>query len=263
MKSLIPVLALVLLVPALAPAASAASGPSPFQPMVCTYEIIESVAVCVSRDTSGRVCATVFLGPSATTRCLDPRAFDTSPVCFTTTSGAEACVGLYGDYLCVNGQWSYHSFEECVYVGGDLASFGLSAKLVCYITQADCVGYLACVYATKATPKVCVPDPCYTTSCWRADAAGLAKCVVIVPEGGDMGEKVCYDPRAECKLWYERTTFIGTTTICLVPPGGEDASSSDAPCMDRYWERSVGPVRVVSRSSCEYQVYVNDEPVLQ
>ena len=56
----------LLLVPALLLAAApvAAAGAAP----VCTYDLIESVAVCVG---PGR-CVTVFLGPSATTECAPP-----------------------------------------------------------------------------------------------------------------------------------------------------------------------------------------------
>jgi len=35
-------------------------------------------------------------------------------------------------------------------------------------------------------------------------------------------------------------------------------SAPSAECMDRYWEADVGPVTVVSRDSCSYEVYFND-----
>jgi hypothetical protein len=130
-------------------------------------------------------------------------------------------------------------------------------KLYCRVGERECAGYLVCVYETKVSERICVVDPCDDTQCLASASAG-PRCVVIVPEGGDMGEKVCVDPRAECKVWYERTTFIGTWTICLVPPGstGGPETSAQPMCMDRYWEVDLGAVRVVSPDSCTYHVYV-------
>ena len=101
-------------------------------------------------------------------------------------------------------------------------------KPYCRIGEPECAGYLVCVYETTYTTEVCVRDPCDDTQCTFAASSAWPKCVVIVPEGGDMGEKVCVDPKAECKAWYQRTTFIGTWTVCLVPPGSDGGPDPDA-----------------------------------
>ncbi len=70
-----------------------------------------------------------------------------------------------------------------------------------------------------------------------AAAAGsdsVLKCVVIVEEGGDMGERVCFD-EPDCLVAYYRTTFIGGDRYCLVPrPVGattRDASTGAERCV--------------------------------
>lgn len=263
MKSWLPIAMLALVLPALAPAASAAT--SEAAPNVCTYDIIESVAVCVTRDSAGRTCVIVYVGPSTPVyRCANPSNLvdAVNPCVRTVLVDAGACVSASRDEVCVDGHWGHYPFGECVYVGPD-AQAASAVDPICKVGDADCSGYLVCVWETRYTTDVCVRDPCDDTACWRAE--GVARCVVIVPEGGDMGEKVCWDLQAECKVWYQRTTFIGTWTICLVPPGRDGGASAERapyPCMDRYWETSAGPVRVVSRSSCEYQVYYNDQPIL-
>ena len=249
---------LALLAPAaLVPSANAAEA----APMVCTYDLIESVAVCAGTDPEGRVCVIVYVGPSTpVNRCVDPRqAIGVDGPCVEPDLvDVGACVTYPKNYVCVEGHWGHYPVGECVYIGPKSAS--ASVKTYCRIGEEECVGYLACVYETKATPRVCVPDPCYTTSCWRAGAASAEECIVIVPEGGDMGEKVCVDPEGECQLYYQRTTFIGTTYVCIIPFGGGDllgdATSKDAPypCADRYWSADLVVARVVSRSSCEYEV---------
>jgi hypothetical protein len=255
LKTWIPLAVLALLLSAIAPTASAASE----APDLCTDDVLEAVAVCVTRAPDGRTCVIAYVGTSApVNRCASPRQVTDAvrPCAEFATVPAGVCVSTPQDYVCVTGHWGHYPIEECVYVGPASAS-AVSVKLYCVVTQPECVGYLACVYATKATPKVCVPDPCYTTSCWSASAGN---CVVIVPEGGDMGEKVCWDLSADCKVWYERTTFLGTTRVCLVgSDGGGATQAMGVECMDRYWEQDVVVGRVVSRSSCEYEVCFYDE----
>lgn len=252
LKPVIPLAALALLV-ASVPAANAASAP----PSVCTYDLIESVGACVTRDSTGRTCVIVYVGPSTPVyRCANPdQILDIFSLCAElAVYDAGACVTFPEDHVCVDGHWGHYPVGECVQVGPIQAS---SVKAYCVITQRECVGYLACVYATAATPKVCVPDPCYTTACWTVD---VLDCVVIVPEGGDMGEKLCWDLSADCKVWYERTTFLGTTRICLVGHDGSGGVSSTmgVECMDRYWVHDNGAFRIESRSTCQYDVCVYD-----
>lgn len=256
-------LAALLLLPALAPPAGAAAEADAVGPDVCTYDIIESIAVCLTRDSAGRVCFILYVGPSTPVhRCVDPRVLDAvAPCAEGKIVDVGVCVTRTSDAVCVSGHWGHYPFQECVDLRVNNAA-DASVKLYCRVGEPDCVGYLACVYETKHTRRVCIPDPCYTTSCWRADAAGpgIPDCVVIVPEGGDMGEKVCHDLDGACKVYYQRTTFLGTWTFCLVPPGGGDGGSSatetagPARCLDVYWERDVVVGRIVSRSSCEYEL---------
>lgn len=118
-----------------APAADATAGP------ICTYDLIESVAVCVG---PGR-CVTVFLGPSARTVCAPPVCTTSliesvgvcedpatgcihvwtgpadHPVCTraTATEASPICATWDPTYVCIEppcvyGSFGYLPFRECL-----------------------------------------------------------------------------------------------------------------------------------------------------
>lgn len=204
MKVPLSLAVLAMLLPAaLVPTATATAAP----PMVCTYDLIESIAVCVGTDSQGRACVVLYVGPSTpVNRCLDPRqVIEVFDLCAEPAAyDVGVCVTTPDDYVCVTGHWGHYPFEECVYVGASTQASAVDVKAYCRVGEPECVGYLACVYETKATPRVCVPDPCYTTHCWSADAEST-----------------------------------------LVAPSR---------CLDRYWAADIVVGRIVSRSSCEYEV---------
>lgn len=257
MRTWIPIATLLLVaLPSLLPAAAGASeaAPETAAPMVCTYDVVESIAACAGRDDLGRVCVIVFVGPSTpVNRCVDPNVL--VPCLRFALVPLTVCYEVEEDRVCVRGTYDGRPFGRCVVLPATTTEAAAAPDApYCRIGQDECVGYLFCWYATDT----CVNDPCYTTACWRAGPPRIPECVVIVPEGGDMGEKVCHDLDGACKVYYERITFVGTWRVCLVPPGGVDGGSSTAasppPCMDRYWERDIVVGKIVSRSSCEYEV---------
>lgn len=251
MRSWIPIATLLLVtLPALLPAAGAATTASAEGPWVCTYDVVESIAVCAGRDDAGRVCVIVFVGPGTpVNECADPSVI-ASCLRFALVP-LTVCYDVEEDRVCVSGTLGGRPFSRCVVLPATATE--ASAAPFCRVGMPECRGYLFCLYATDT----CIPDPCYMTACWRAGTPHVPECVVLVPEGDDMGEKVCHDLKAECKVYYERTTFLGTWRVCLVPPGGDGATATSAtppPCMERYWERDVVVGKIVSRSTCEYDV---------
>lgn len=71
-------------------------------------------------------------------------------------------------------------------------------------------------------------------------------CTVIHPECGEY--LVCLYPTEPDACVYDPCARVQ----CL--RAGAGGPATPPPCMDRYWETGVGPVRIVSRSSCEYEV---------
>ena len=49
-----------------------------------------------------------------------------------------------------------------------------------------------------------------------AQATSAANCVTVIPEGGDIGEKLCFN-EPDCLVAWYRTTFIGSERRCVVP----------------------------------------------
>lgn len=106
---------------------SASAGP------VCTYDVVEAVAVCVGPGP----CATVFLGPSATTRCVPGEVCTTGlvesvgacvgngcVVVYVGPSATPVCIAVAAPPRCLPGElacWSVRDGTACVtYRTGDL-----------------------------------------------------------------------------------------------------------------------------------------------
>lgn len=163
--------------------------------------------------------------------------------------------------------------------------------VVCYTPDDLCVGDPCLIYCAGAAPEakchtlysgpfsrgdLCVDasDPkcaLYTETWWFDEYE--KRCYLLpdgtLPTSGCMhtltgygwDSYTCYDAfgPTDCKVWTEtywsETGWSGRQ--CFQPLGNPTAQ-----CYDVYSEREVGPVKVVQRSSCHYEVYLFGEPLL-
>ena len=198
-------------------------------------------------------------------------AASAKPYC---TYGEPGCDGLVCTY----------DPEACV---GDPCWFACAAAA----PEVECVPLYSgpfssgevCVDASQA-PKCGVYVETYymgetTRTCYGVgvSAAGSAapSCSPLV-HGYGWDSYLCHDVKGApfCAVWTEtRWWESGTVSkTCIpnlptdVPPGAGDVLETGAAgpeCYEIHSERTVGPVTIVQRSSCEYEVYWNGEPLLQ
>lgn len=103
-------------------------------------------------------------------------------------------------------------------------------------------------------------------------AAGLSGCEHLLT-GYGWDSYLCYDTKAPatCMLWTETVwSEGGASKSCFpnlptdVPPGADDVlRPADVECYDIYSQHHVGPVTITQRSSCDYEVTWDGEPLLQ
>lgn len=102
-----------------------------------------------------------------------------------------------------------------------------------------------------------IVDACTSATGW---CEGLA-CVTVsrqVPVCVDRPSLACVKDPSLCIVPVCETLHCPYATL------GAETVSAPGPCMERYWERQVTEdVKIVSRSSCEYDVYYKDRPLLQ
>lgn len=126
---------------------------------------------------------------------------------------------------------------------------------VCIEGNSPCSGgKLVCV--TKGTSALaCVPDPCYTTACFAFSPPKVGYCTE--------GHSPCPASQLAC------ATLNGQPAACVYDPcATTNCFNFDTPplalqCMQRYSETDVGPVSVVSRDTCHYDVYYEGQPLLE
>lgn len=129
-----------------------------------------------------------------------------------------------------------------------------SAKPYCTYGEKGCEWDLVCLWRPT---EVCVGDPCWFMC--EPMAASAATCVPLAQ--GHYYFAVCVDPRAapECAVYTVRA-YAGEVFVSCV---GVDAPAvamggPGVECMDVYNEWSVGPVTVIQRSSCDYEVVIHE-----
>ncbi|GEM_PF-2949739 len=204
---------------------------------------------CVTDNGAAVVC---IPDPCATTQCF--------------AASSPACQGCL-PWVCVAGQTApscYEGHDVCVGFSleipfctdvpcGDGSCVTITAPGYCTQGEPPCDNFdLLCVTA-GGSPVLCFAQPCSVSECLPPSEA-CASCALPPVEVCVAGttEPSCYHDAPAC------VTVSRQVPKCLEATPIEGGVN----CYETYWRHDVGPVGVESRSSCDYRVYYDGQPIL-
>lgn len=132
------------------------------------------------------------------------------------------------------------------------------AKPYCTYGEKGCEWDLVCLWRPT---EVCAGDPCWFMCEPMADAAAAATCVPLTQ--GHVYTALCVDARQapDCAVYVVRA-YAGEVFVSCIGVEPAALALAGPECYDTHREFRFGPVTILQRSSCDYEVHVDEDPVL-